>query len=34
MANGLEEYRVQQRHWTEMFEEQVEDVMELSHKLD
>ena len=21
MANGLEEYRIQQRHWTEMFEE-------------
>ena len=20
MANGLEEYRIQQRHWTEMFE--------------
>ena len=34
MANGMEEYRVQQRHWTEMFEEQVEDTMELQQKVD
>ena len=34
MQHGVSEYRAQQLHWTELYEEQVEDVLDLQKKMD
>lgn len=34
MRNGVSEYRMQQQHWTELYEEQVEDMIDLQKKMD